>query len=98
MMGYEPCRKSWGNDFECFDGVIMDADKYHEGFELDVIYQPCPCHPKYCHHCKGSGKAAYDVFEDHVNVHTDCDKCNGTGWLGEPELPIHEEKEHPNDQ
>lgn len=89
----EFCGKSWGNDIECFSGVLMDCDMYYEGFPIDVTYQPCPCNPKFCKDCRGTGNATYDQVDGGVQIHTECDKCDGCGWLGEPELPPHMELE-----
>jgi hypothetical protein len=35
----------------CKDGVWMDDDVYHEGWERDTSYPVCPCSPKRCGTC-----------------------------------------------
>ena len=65
----------------CFNGVIMDADTFYEGFDRDLIYPPCECNPKHCKACEGTGE-----LETGLGVE-DCEHCGGTGWLGQPEHP-----------
>lgn len=65
----------------CHSGVAMDDDTYFEGYERDVIYPPCSCHPSYCPTCKGSG-----LTEDDDGESGDCPDCE-SGWRGECEHP-----------
>ena len=76
----------------CQNGVAMDDDTYFEGWELDVVYPPCTCHPKHCKTCGGSGWCPQDIQHDS----DDCPTCGGDGWIGEPEHPAPQEA-HPNE-
>lgn len=69
-----------GGDYECINGVCIDIDVYTEGWELDLIYPPAPCHPNRCERCSGSGEAS----EDDANRlnRDDCPGCRGTGYKG----------------
>ncbi|ADJ22980.1 hypothetical protein Hden_1167 [Hyphomicrobium denitrificans ATCC 51888] len=64
----------------CHAGVAMDDDTYFEGYEPDVIYRPCQCHPKCCPTCGGSGEKEVDFGT------ADCPDCNA-GWRGDAEHP-----------
>lgn len=33
----------YGQDVECVNGVLIDIDVAHEGWEPDVVYPPAPC-------------------------------------------------------
>jgi hypothetical protein len=74
-------RRSCGEG--CQNGITMDDDVYAEGWEPDVVYPPCSCHPKHCKMCRGSGRCPEDVLHDS----DDCPTCGGNGWLGAPEHP-----------
>lgn len=37
----------FGRDVECVNGVLIDIDEYHEGWQRDVCYPVAPCHPDY---------------------------------------------------
>lgn len=39
------CRNGWfsGTDVECVNGVLIDIDIAHEGWQRDVEYPPAPC-------------------------------------------------------
>lgn len=45
------CRNGWfddqrfGADVECVNGVLIDIDEAHEGWQRDVVYPVAPCHP-----------------------------------------------------
>lgn len=68
----------------CHSGVVMDDDTYFEGYERDVVYQPCECHPSHCPTCHGTGWAPEEIAEKQNK--DDCPDCNG-GWRGEAEHP-----------
>ena len=70
----------------CHNGVLMDDDTYYEGYERDVIYPPCVCHPKYCKTCEGIGIAPEEIAA-RQNC-DDCPDCNA-GWRGDAEHPDH---------
>lgn len=55
-------------DIECVNGVLIDIDVAHEGFQPDMAYPPGPCNA--CAVCHGAG----------WNDDGDCETCNGTGW------------------
>lgn len=68
----------------CCNGVAMDVDVFHEGYAHDTIYPPCPCNPKFCKTCSGTGWAPEDTPADS----DDCPDCDGCGWTGgQPEHP-----------
>lgn len=67
-----------GSDVECVNGVLIDIDEYHEGWQDDVIYPPAPCHPNFCKPCNGSGWCPDGVESDS----DDCPTCEGTGYVG----------------
>lgn len=35
----------FGQDVECVNGVLIDIDVAHEGWQRDVEYPVAPCHP-----------------------------------------------------
>lgn len=35
----------FGQDVRCVNGVLIDIDEAHEGWQLDVDYSVAPCHP-----------------------------------------------------
>lgn len=43
------CKNGWfdnqqfGTDVECVNGVLIDIDVAHEGWQRDVVYPPAPC-------------------------------------------------------
>ena len=47
------CKNGWfwdqrfGQDVECVNGVLIDIDVAHDGYQLDVNYPVAPCHPKW---------------------------------------------------
>lgn len=50
MSGCEHCRSGFlenrfGQDVECVNGVLIDIDVAHEGWQRDVNYPVAPCHP-----------------------------------------------------
>lgn len=67
----------------CHAGIVMDDDEYYEGYQRDVVYPPCECHPKHCNVCGGTGWCPPEI----AHTSDDCPKCDGTGWLGAPEHP-----------
>ena len=73
----------------CHNGVWMDDDEYAEGWQPDVIYQPCPNNPKGCKKCKGTGTVFTWSADKTGRYHHDCPNktCGGTGWKGEPQYP-----------
>ncbi len=67
-----------GGDVECVNGILIDIDVYHEGWESDVVYPPAPCHPAYCWDCRGTGFAP--LTDARANS-DDCASCDGTGYI-----------------
>ena len=51
MLKCQHCIGGWfegqrfGVDVECVNGVLIDIDVAHEGWQRDVIYPVAPCHP-----------------------------------------------------
>ena len=45
------CRTGWfddqrfGCDVECVNGILIDIDVAHEGWQRDLEYPVAPCHP-----------------------------------------------------
>lgn len=35
--------QEWGEDVECVNGVLIDIDVAHEGWQRDTVYPPAPC-------------------------------------------------------
>ncbi len=87
------CKRRNG-DVECFSGVAMDCDVFHEGYQKDVIYPPCPCHPKHCKPCRGQG--LIEKWKGTNRYSIECKKCKGTGWLGDAEHPDDRYADNPN--
>lgn len=76
-------RAEWG----CHDGVLMDDDTYHEGWQRDVVYPPCSYNPVACVTCQGSGEAPPLMAE--AFSQDDCVDCAGSGWEdGQCQWPI----------
>lgn len=57
-------------DVECVNGVLIDIDVAHEGWQRDVAYAPAPCMA--CEKCHGTGERGRGQ----------CRACDGSGWLG----------------
>lgn len=55
-------------DVECVNGVLIDIDVAHEGWQHDVAYPPAPCMA--CDKCRGSGDRGRGQ----------CRACRWTGW------------------
>lgn len=70
----------------CHAGVVMDDDTYYEGYEHDVVYPPCSCHPNFCPTCSGTGWAPERLAIEHDR--DDCPDCDG-GWRGDALHPDH---------
>ncbi|QEH97328.1 hypothetical protein [Gluconobacter thailandicus] len=68
------CENGWLNrgDVECVNGVLIDIDVAHEGWQRDVSYPPGPCNA--CQKCGGSGY----LDEDYAP----CPDCKESGWNG----------------
>ena len=76
-------RNSYLIESGCHNGVWMDDDEYHEGWQPDVVYRPCPNHPKCCKKCGGSG-----TLYDKDGSSYDCtNKTCNSGWKGSWEYP-----------
>lgn len=47
------CQNGWfhdqrfGQDVECVNGVLIDIDEAHDGWQRDVNYPVAPCHPEW---------------------------------------------------
>lgn len=37
----------FGQDVECINGVLIDIDVFHEGWQTDLCYPVAPCHPDF---------------------------------------------------
>lgn len=50
-MACKHCQNGWfhdqryGQDVECVNGVLIDIDVAHEGWQRDTDYPVAPCHP-----------------------------------------------------
>lgn len=53
------CLNGWfsdhrfGPDVECVNGILIDIDVYHDGYQRDVNYPVAPCHPMWDRQVKG---------------------------------------------
>lgn len=51
------CKNGWfedqrfGCDVECVNGILIDIDEAHEGWQRDVNYPVAPCHPMWPKQC-----------------------------------------------
>lgn len=68
--GCQHCRTGYldRGDLECVNGVLVDIDVAHEGWQRDVAYPPAPCMA--CKKCGGTGGRGRGQ----------CRSCNGSGW------------------
>ena len=41
----------FGEDVECVNGVLIDIDVAHEGWQRDTDYPVAPCHPGWAAQC-----------------------------------------------
>lgn len=73
-------QKGWGGDHECVNGIAIDIDVFHEGWQPDFCYPPAPCHPAFCKSCGGTGDVG--EWQGHVLVSEECSACAGSGYLG----------------
>jgi hypothetical protein len=66
------CRNGylWQGDLECVNGVLIDIDVAHEGWQRDVDYPPAPCEE--CSKCAGVGQTESGET---------CIPCNGQELL-----------------
>jgi len=74
------CKNGWfdgryGEDVECVNGVLIDIDVAHEGWETDLSYPVAPCHPQW-----EEQAAAYEAGDD---ISTDCQERLHE-WAGTP--------------
>lgn len=58
MSDCKHCRNGWlenryGEDVECVNGVLIDIDIAHEGWDRVQVYPPAPCEA--CQACGGAG-------------------------------------------
>lgn len=53
------CQNGWfhdqryGQDVECVNGILIDIDVAHEGWQGDTDYPVAPCHPMWKRQCAG---------------------------------------------
>lgn len=53
MSDCKHCKNGWfegrryGEDVECVNGVLIDIDVAHEGWQRDTLYPLAPCHPNF---------------------------------------------------
>lgn len=62
------CKNGWldnrfGQDVECINGILIDIDVYHEGYERDLIYPVAPCHPDWQRQLDGEEDVGLDCQE-----------------------------------
>lgn len=69
------CRNGWfnprggeaefyfGEDVECVNGVLIDIDEAHEGWQRDVNYPVAPCHPMWARQKAGDESFPNDSQE-----------------------------------
>ena len=43
----------FGQDVECVNGILIDIDVYHDGWQRDTDYPVAPCHPAWKKQCAG---------------------------------------------
>jgi len=71
----------------CHDGVRMDDDEYHEGWDPQTSYPPCQFNPNRCPTCDGTGRAPPMMVE--ALERDDCADCGGSGWKnGDSQWPV----------
>jgi len=80
-------RGTYLSESGCHDGVWMDDDVYHEGWERDVVYPVCPCSPKRCSTCglppeKLTTGQLQTISYGTCVAQEDCPECHGNGWKG----------------
>lgn len=63
-----------GTDVECVNGVLIDIDVAHDGWQRDGAYPAAPCCA--CEVCHGTGLSPVNIGGDT----NDCAACSGTGW------------------
>lgn len=67
----EPCKhcrngfldNKFGQDVECVNGVLIDIDVAHEGWQRDVNYPVAPCHPMWDRQTAGDEDLPNDCQE-----------------------------------
>lgn len=62
------CKDGWldnrfGQDVECVNGILIDIDVYHEGYQRDAVYPVAPCHPDWERQCAGDDNVGFDCQE-----------------------------------
>lgn len=65
----------FGQDVECVNGVLIDIDVAHEGWQRDACYPVAPCHPMwerqqsgdedFPNDCQQRLQAWCDIGDDH---------------------------------
>lgn len=69
MKDCKHCQHGWfdgqpfGQDVECVNGVLIDIDVAHEGWQTDVIYPVAPCHPMWARQAAGDESFENDCQE-----------------------------------
>jgi hypothetical protein len=53
----------FGQDVECVNGVLIDIDEAHEGWQRDVVYPVAPCHPMWTRQQSGDDEFPNDCQE-----------------------------------
>lgn len=53
----------FGQDVECVNGVLIDIDEAHEGWQGDVNYPVAPCHPMWSRQQAGDENFPNDCQE-----------------------------------
>lgn len=53
----------FGQDVECVNGVLIDVDVAHEGWQRDTNYPVAPCHPMWSRQTSGDEMFPNDCQE-----------------------------------
>lgn len=65
-MGCKHCRNGFldnrfGQDVECVNGVLIDIDVFHEGWDRSECFSVAPCHPDWKKQCSDRNFVASDT-------------------------------------
>ncbi len=53
----------FGQDVECVNGILIDIDVAHEGWQRDTDYPVAPCHPMWARQQSRDGHFVNDCQE-----------------------------------
>lgn len=71
----------FGADVECVNGILIDIDVAHEGWQRDVNYPVAPCHPMWYRQQSGDDffpNDCQDRLRDWCGEHQPKDNPNDT--------------------